>query len=443
MIHRVPPSLLSSPSHPAWASSTVLVLCCLILSGCSASLRNVRAHLERGDHVEAAVTAGDDHHGLQQVALAILADAFKDSETRPRAKAGLRASGDLAHPILRELADDDDATTALIAASILAAQGDGDARARLRQARDHEDPEVRAAAVNLIENSSTSADDLRLALDDPASAVRLAAIGVIASHHRDAPFATPLLAERARRDPDTSVRSAALRVLSYCNDDQILLDAIRLAIADAQPEPLRLVAVSTLERARDQDAAMTLLHERLANGSEPEKVRAAAVLARLGDQDGITFLHQALRSRSVTIAAGAAIAASTLGEPLATALLEALERSEPEVRLHAALALVRGPNEDRAIEALSQLSTRDDRFGAWATIELAHHQRSTRGLRARLEAFLAHDARELRLLVARRCGRLDVGFELAARALRDDDSSVRLAAAASLLRARRRELGPS
>lgn len=418
----------------------LLLALCVAPTGCSAALRSARAHLAEGDHREAALAAGDDQLALQEVALALLARALQVSEHRATAAAGLRAGGDLAWPLLGELANAHDDESALLAASILALQGDDEQREVIRGEVGHDNPDVRAAVVAVLGRETSASELLRRSFNDTSPSVRRSAVNAISSSHRCADWALSLLADAARHDPEPSVRGAALRVLSYCDDGQTLLDLAREALAREAPAALRVTAISALERARDRDAVRLLLAERFTNGGQAEKLRAATVFARFGDDRGLEFLRRALTDESVSLATGAALAASSVGEPLHEALVEALERSEPAVRLYAATSLTSTAEHSSAVETLAELAARHDRIGASAALELARVGERREEMRERLDALLDHESENIRLLIARRSSALDHGVELAARALRDESEAVRIAGAASLLRARRHAL---
>lgn len=299
-------------------------------------------------------------------------------------------------------------------------------------------PPSRAAAVRVIGRATADRSLLATALTDVDSRVRRAATGALA-HHRRAPWSAELLADAARHDPEATVRAAALRALGRLADNARLLETVRLGLEPSRPLAVRLAAIDTAARLEPAEAAELLLLERLDSGEPAERLRAAAHLAAAGHEIGLAFLRNALRDEAVSTASGAAIAALRVGEPLRPALIEAIERPEPEVVLHVARALAAAGATELALTALRELVSRRDRIGLRAALALARQEAVTDESDRLLVELLDEGDEELRLTIARSSGSLDpLGLTLAIAALDDESTMVRTAAAASLLWSMRR-----
>jgi HEAT repeat protein len=395
----------------------------------------MRRHLARGDFSGAAAAAGDDRYALQELALEVLARGLGDAAERERAAAGLVGAGPLARPTLREIANGTgDDVAAAYAAEALATLGDRRMAARLRSRLGDRDPEVRAAAVRAQGASRDAAGFFADALADPDSRVRAAAVGAI-GRRRDDAGAGPLLAEAARRDPEPSVRTAALRALARLEHGQLLLETARTVLAaPGEPIAVRLGAIQALGAVDDINTAEVILLEVLSSGEPPAQLRAAAVLSSYGNEMGQEHLRSALADPAVSIAGGAAIAAGGVGGPLRDALVQALGRREPEVRLHVAASLLHIGEVELAMAELGRLVEQPGWIGLQAAISMARDGDETSHAAVRLAQALEDPSVELRAFAALSCGFLDDGWEIAAAGLGDEVSTVRIAAAASVLR---------
>ncbi len=401
----------------------------LALGGCSsATLRQTRSLLERDDLSGAVEAAGDDRLALEEVALAVLARGMTDPATRPQAAAGLRSAGYLARSTLGELTGSEDAAVSAVAASILAAQGDRRARESLEDLLAHSDGEIRAAALQGVRRSRDELSFFRPFLQDPDARVR--SVAVQALGRLEGEEIAPLLSETVRRDPAVSVRSAALRALSRVDSSEALLEAVRHALAHGE-SALTSAAIDALARLDDRETARALLTEQMAEGEPPVAIRAAAVLARDGDQAARTYLQRSLAEGPVAEASAAAIGAGQVGEDMRDALIAALDRPEPEVRMQVAAELLDLDERERAVETLTELVEQPGWIGLQAAIALAHAGNEDVG--PRLARGLEDEDPSVRAAAARACGRLYGGARIAREALDDEASNVRIAAASSVL----------
>jgi HEAT repeat protein len=410
-----------------------------LASGCTSDLRQVRRLIARGDVAAAAeaVSESDDRYALQEVALEILARglAGSDEALQERAASGLAGGGGLSRPRLRELAGDEaHPVAAALAAEALASLGDRRMANRLRSKLGDADPVIRAAAVRAVGTTREPARFFEGALGDPDSRVRAAGVSAVA-RRRDDPDSSDLLAQVALRDPEPGVRAAALRALSRIERGERLLETARevLAVGDA-PLPLRLAAIQALGAVDDVNAAEVLLLEVLSGGDPQERLRAAAILSTYGNEAGHEYLRSALADPSVSIAGGAAIAAGGVGGPLRDALVQALHRPEPEVRLHVASSLLHLGERELAMAELARLVEQPGWVGLQAALAMDRGDDETSQAAIRLAAALEDPSVELRSFAALSCGFIDDGWEIAARGLSDADASVRIAAATSVLR---------
>jgi cyclic nucleotide-binding protein len=223
----------------------------------------------------------------------VLAAAVRDPDDAVRASA-LRALRRVAPDVARGIADRASADRApAVRALAFAATGDRDALARMFG---DEDPDVRAAALDVVSREPRELRELaRALLDDPVASLRHTAIALVA---RD----DPALARATLEDPDPVLRRVALDALG------------------SSPEPEAREAVRAFAR-RERDAALRDL-------PYVSSVRPLDERRRL--------LLDALRHRATDRARRAIAAALTLAGRLPDELvLEALERPEPAQRASA------------------------------------------------------------------------------------------------------------
>lgn len=405
------------------------------IPSCSSALRRTRRLLSRGDIAGAATAAGTDRYALQEVALEVLSRGLTEDDTREPSARGLVAAGELARPRLRQLAaDSEDDVIVALAAEALATLGDRRMVDWLEERLSHEDALIRAAAVRVVGATSEDVEFFRRHLNDHDSRVRSAAVTSLANRGT-LDWAPDLLAEASYRDPSPAIRASALRALSRSEASDVLLETIRATLNQPEnPLPVRIAAIQALFHVEDINAAEVLLLDALGGGEPLEQLRAAAVLASYGNEMGHEHLRNALNDPSVATAGGAAIAASAVGGPLEEALIQALNRREPEIRLQVAASLLRLGEHEAAVTTLAQLAEQPGWIGLQAAITLAREHRDMSRAAVRLAAALEDESPDLRAFAALSCGFVDSGWEIAAAGLSDDETTVRIAAATSVLR---------
>jgi len=408
----------------------------LFASGCvTTALRRTRRHLAEGNLGDAVGAARDDRGALREIALEILVGAMGDPATRASAARGLEGAGPQAGTELEELVSSDDAVAGALAAAALLALGDDETIPLLEERLGHPDGQARAAAVRALGPLAGDREFFEHHLRDSDDRVRLAAVAAL-PRASDEGFPVELLADAARRDPAPAVRGAALRALGRAAPDEVLLEVAGEGLR-ARALPVRLAAIAAIAQAEDHVAAAALLEGPLLGEEPVEAVRAAAVLATWDDDRGRQHLARALAGSSVTTASAAAVAASQVGASMVEALGTALERSEPEVRMHAAASLLRLDELERAIPALTTLMESPGWLGLQAALALA----PARGREARERISRALDAEDpaLRAFAALSTDRVSGGLGVVRRAMADDAIEVRVAGATAVLRILRRD----
>lgn len=386
--------------------------------------------------------------GLRAIAAALLErEALGDDAARRRAALGqLVLAGDDGAPVLERLSRPEVPDRVRAAAlARRARRGDRGARAALRPYLDSDDQALVAAGA-LALDAGDGDDRARLLglLRHPSEGARAVAARALRGAAPDADVRRAL-ADAARRDPHPPARAAAVRSLGAWGVEAV--DVLAERLSDPRTS-VRLAAVGALVDA-DRPAAAARLGASFAAPPGPVGVEAARrLLATAPDdrpdevsRDARTYLRGALRAGNPTVRAQAGVALASLGREV-TALADAVARAlevEPdaEVRLALAAALFRGERHRAAgREALVALLDAD---AGNATVQaaslLARASPEAERPLATLRAALADgDAGERR--VAARALAVDAGRpDLAAAALRDDDPTVRVAAAGAILAA--------
>ncbi|MFO0686469.1 MAG: HEAT repeat domain-containing protein [Sandaracinus sp.] len=423
-------------------------LVALVAAGCGGGMRlGVSSALDRRD-VPGAIDAyerlresdGDDVALLTRIASLLLEDAAASSDetSREAALTQLSLAGTVGRPVLERLAEGG----SVHALALLAQVGSGSAREALRGRVGDPDPAVRAAAVLGLSAEADRAQLITLATESSAR-VRAAACTRLAELAPDSD-ARLVLEERARIDPDPSVRGAAVRALGDYGASAVALLRERLSDPIAS---VRMGAVAALLHA-DRDGARASLASLFEMPPSAQGIEAARLLATAVDRDAPPTDADAERSRAFLVGAlsatdgalrgQAAVALVTLphSESLDRALTEALAR-EPDatVRLQIARALITSSGtEQGAHEALVALSTVDASMTALqASIELA--TRGDHDAALRIEQAMHGADIPLRRTAARALARDAMEPARVAPALEDPDASVRIAAAGGILAA--------
>jgi len=243
--------------------------------------------------------------------------------------------------------------------------------------------------------------------------------------------------EVARDDPDPSTRSAALRALTRRDGDESVFQSLTSEALDSDALSVRLAAVTVLSDRVEHEWARTTLARIMLEGSGPDSVRAAVILARWGDEGAMQRLQLALGEGGAIVASTIAIGAPGLEAGIRSALLRALEHEEPEVRLQVAATLLATDDRERAASELGQLLDQPGWIGARAAIALARV--GDDAAYGRLSTSLGDPDSELRAYVVTAAGLIPGALALARPGLSDEDGTVRVAAAAAVLRLLARE----
>jgi HEAT repeat protein len=397
----------------------------------------------RARYAEIRASDGDDEDLLGYVAEAVLVAEARSGEDARRQAAvqQLGLAGTRGREPLERLAagTGPESIDALVA---LARVGQRDARRVLRGMADSPDAAVRAASV-----LGMDADDDRSVLvswcADTSSEVREAACGRLGELAPDSEVLA-LLEERARIDPDASVRATATRALGRFGEAAVL--ALRDRLSDAEPR-VRTAALESLlrcQREEGRQAAASLLE----TPTSASTIEAARLLAtRLDpavapdDADLVlsrTHLLAALGHADATLRGQAAMALVALpAEDVTTdALLGRLE-AEPDVGVRLTLAralLARSGASDAARTALRRLLTDDHGMTGTQAAVLLAGAGDGEGI-ARLEAELGSTDVLVRRVAVRAIARDAMRPVEAREALGDSDALVRIQAAGGILAA--------
>jgi hypothetical protein len=410
------------------------VLFSAALCGCATGpVVRARARLAAADVEGAVAAAGQDRAALREVSLAILSRALEEDATRDAAARGLEGAGWQARGLLDRLARSGDGVVATVAAAIRLRQGGRGFGPMLRAGLDHRSGEARAAAIAALGPQAREASFFGACLADTDDRARLAC-ATAAGRAAGALAAAPEVRAAALHDPEPAVRVAARASLARMEQGDLLLETARATLTDGS-QTVRIAAISALGRAEDRVTASALLVRVLSSDERVEAVRAAAALAAWGDPRGVSALEQALSARAVAVASAAAVAASEVGEPMRAALLGALGRREPEVRMQAAASLLRLGERERSVAALVECLPRPGFLGLQAALALAAVRPDEAADRV-LAATGSRDPAE-RAFALQSAPRLEGGFAIARRGLADPEPRVRIAAASALLRTMR------
>jgi HEAT repeat protein len=426
-----------------------LALSAPLAAGCGGGLRGRIAEAAHAGDFTAAHTGydelrasdGDDEDLLAFVAEALLLTEARSSEAARRqaavqqlALAGTRGR----EPLERLAADAAPASTEALVA--LARVGHRDARRLLRGLADSSDPAVRAASV-----LGMSVDDDRALLRswcaDPAREVRDAACARLGELAPDTEI-LEVLVERARIDPEASVRATAVRALGRFGEPAVL--ALRDRLSDAEPR-VRSAALESLLRAQREEGrgAVASLLETPTSASTLEAARLLATSLdpstppdEADRSSARTHLLGALAHPDAGLRGQAAMALVSIAPDAQTIqTLRALVESEPDVGVRLSLARALLPRaEDVARTALRRLLAEDHGMtGAQAAVLLAGAG-DDEGI-ARLRADLDTSDATVRRVVVRALARDALRPIEVRTALDDEDALVRIQAAGGILAA--------
>lgn len=382
---------------------------------------------------------GDDTALLTRLAELLLEieASGDDADRRDAALHQLALAGTAGRSTLERLGQ----TGSVHALAILAESGSGSARTSLRAHVDDPDPDVRAAAVLGLAIDSDRARLLALAAESSAR-VRAAAVGRLGELAPESE-ARAVLEERARIDPDPSVRGAAVGALGAFGTPALAILRERLSDPIAS---VRTTAVASLLRA-DRSAAREVLASLLAMPPSAQGIEAARLLAT--PAGGVApapadasasraYLGGALAATDVALRSQAAIALSTLptSPDVRTALAQALGREQDGmVKLAVARAILAQASDDAsALEAVRALASAEVSMTTLQAAILLATRNESAGVE-RLEQVMHGADIPLRRVAARALARDAMQPQRAAAALEDPDPEVRIQAAGGIVAA--------
>lgn len=280
------------------------------------------------------------------------------------------------------------------AARALAHSGDAEARDALRRAIEDPDPWVRYFSITslgrLVDRASLPRLE-RLAAEDPAQPVRLAAIGAIGDIGVTADGgAVPMLAALSEL-PDDELATAAIRALGAV-DAAAAREALKRALAAAQPE--RRVAAAEALAQRGGAGAIELLQWTAAGDADPDVVRAAIEgLSRIGSGASLQAREAV---RAVAALAGDPVRRADVIAALARVpdaaiprVGDALSSKEPAVRRAVIEALGRRAHPTASAYVLSALEDPDASVRQLAVAVLS--RLGTRGVARSFSELVASD----------------------------------------------------
>ena len=270
----------------------------------------------------------------------------EDAEARRIAVDGIgRKIGKLAVADLEQAGDDGDPRVRRAAIRWLGALKDKDAVELLTKRLHDPDENVRAAAAGALEHIGIGNLEAfgKTALGDPALAVRLAGVDLLAAAHREDEL-LPLV-----DDPDPSLGVAAAIAL-HRTHPELGEKAVTRALASKE-WTVRAGAINSLARALDKPRTLALAHQLASDADVHVRLAAARVLAHGGDRPAAVAIFAAAISEPGSgedhgsTGQGEAVQAAAdladLGDPRGTQALDAAVRDgkhTPEQRAAAAAA---------------------------------------------------------------------------------------------------------
>jgi HEAT repeat protein len=291
---------------------------------------------------------------------------------------------------------------ALLALLLLLACESGKEEKRALAQLSSRNAKERAEAVKALASRAADGDvfaALAKKVEDGAPAVRIeAAAALLASRRADAPDAVaPLL-----RDPDDSVRIAAVRALgSHCDDRARAY--LRLAFAHgggavrAEVVQALLACGTRLEEVlgKEESERRRKALAQIGAGNAAQRAHGARELGLLGRDEDAKALLPLLEEKDGVVVAAAARALGDAGVTAAAAKIAALLKEQGEVAAAAAEALLALRAQATAREALERLAKTDGEEAVAAAAALAADGRACavalEAARPRAAAMLAKD----------------------------------------------------
>lgn len=408
--------------------------------GAGASGREGSVHAATGDTRELHVAAAD------VLLTALLVPESADAAVQELAMAGAASTEWITVALARDRTTEagqhlGDATRAALLEQ-LADRGNDDAITELQDTTST-DPIVIAWRTRQLD-TDTQRSQLLAALEHAASRVRLAATRVLANATQDA-TTTLALTQRARLDPDASVRAAALEALAKQHDAAFEVIAAQLEDRDALVRSVAMRELAKIDCARAETTLAPLLSGAASEGGLAA-VRALSGCDAATIERHIEHLRRALASTNVTLRLDAAATANAVAwlqvpEWIATPLAH-----DPVAAVRLALAIaLQTTQRDAALSTFRELARNDVSMvslQAATSVATAEHasEADAEAAVATLRAGRVQRDALLRRVAFRALGRLSGRLADLEAGLYDEDTSVRLAAAGALLRASHQSL---
>lgn len=384
-----------------------------------------------------------DASALNTQAGMILLTALRDPATERQALLELQMAATAALPwIARARQTHHEHATSVISEalnaellSLLAARGDTDAVTELQRSASR-DPIVTACRIAVLDPNDHRTE-IRVALQHSSERVRAAALRRL-QHAAWDPALMVEVAERARLDPIPKVRADALETLA--SQGRSAIELLEARLLDPDPLP-RAVAMRELSRLDCTRAHASLAHW-LSDAPSRDGLAAVRALSRCGNAtiaQTVDQLRRALAASEVLLRSEAATTADTLAwltipewiagplahDPVASvrlALALAVQPTHPRAARTVLMQLAQGVTSMVSVQAAATLAAQGDP----SATKFLLAARTQRDPKLRRVAFVALG----RVALGRghaQASALEVG-------LHDEDVSVRLATAGTLLR---------
>lgn len=282
------------------AAAAVLIVCCAVPNSDA-----IRAALDKGKPKKALKLAKESGRSLDYLAMEILRRGAEDEKTSDAALAAIDRARTRTKPLLRDLASGaGDPVVEATAQSLLFRMGDRAHEDDLVEALDSDLGLVRAAAVEALLTMQQTRKFHEHYLLDNEPEVRRAVVDYLAA--TELPWSQELLLDAARKDPEMSIRTSAIRSLDPVPDES--RDVLREALGSSDPA-LRIAAASALGTSASS-LDLTWAAHLLSLPATEEGIHFAAALIRTDEGKGKAagYLQEALHDPSPAVRLGTLVA---------------------------------------------------------------------------------------------------------------------------------------
>jgi HEAT repeat protein len=287
-------------------AAAALVLACCAVPNSDA----IRAALEGGKPKKALKLARSDGRSLDYLATEILRRGAGDEEMSEEALAAISRARTRLKPLLREIAaGDGDPVVVAEAQSLLFKMDDRSHEDDLVEALDSDLGLVRAAAVEALLTMQQSRNFHERYILDNEPEVRSALVAHLAT--AGLPWSQDLLLSAARKDPEPSVRIAAIRALDPLEEQNrdVLKDALK-----SSDRALRIAAATCLGKEASSMELTWTAHLAALPATEEGIHFASSLLATdKGKEKAAQYLQEALHDESPTIRLATLIVLTSAG----------------------------------------------------------------------------------------------------------------------------------